>query len=118
MFGKKKAQSNSVMLPPLLQAEDAVNYNSVLDWLLGLSDKDYKIMLEVVSIFRTANKSSAKLLKIKDQPTSQLIEPQQTEAEEDADLDLMIESDSDDLTAALLADTPKPKPQKPQSPKK
>jgi hypothetical protein len=41
IFNRK--QQKLVELPALLtQPEDPVNYNSVLDYLVGLSDTDYK----------------------------------------------------------------------------
>lgn len=77
-----------VTLPAVLMAqEDPVNYNSVLDWLLGLSDKDYKVMLEVVEVYRSANKTSAKLLKVKDAPTTTLATLKPTDEEIDQALD-------------------------------
>lgn len=118
MFGKlKKNQAVApVELPPIMQPEDPVNYDTVLDWLLGLSDKDYKVMLEVVGVYRDANKTSAKLLKIKDQPTSTLMPTKQTEDEVDNDLNLLLEADPVELKAALLADEPEA-PKKPTNKK-
>jgi len=116
LFGTKVIRE-PMELPGILKPENPVNYDSVLDWLLGLSDKDYKVMLEVVEVYRGANKTSAKLLKIKDQPTTQLIEPKQTEEEKDADLDLLLETDPEDLQDAILNElTPTP-PKKAQEPK-
>lgn len=118
MFGKlkKKQAVAPVELPPIMQPEDPVNYDTVLDWLLGLSDKDYKVMLEVVGVYRDANKTSAKLLKIKDQPTSTLMPTKQPEEEVDNDLDLLLETDPAELKSALLADEPEA-PKKPTNKK-
>lgn len=113
---KGKREPQKVELPAILQPEDPVNYNSVLDWLLGLSDKDYKTMLEVVNVYRDAGKTTAKLLKIKDQPTTELLPVAQTEEQIDSDLDMLLETDPKDLQAAMLEDKPAEKPKKKQSP--
>lgn len=115
---KGKRTPQAVELPPIMQAQDPVNYDSVLDWLLGLSDKDYKVMLEVVEVYRNANKTSAKLLKIKDQPTTQLIEPKPTDEEVDEQLDTVLNTHPDDLKAAIEAEKPLKDKKKTQSPGK
>jgi hypothetical protein len=107
LFGKQR-EPQAVEIPAILQPEDPVNYNSVLDWLLGLSDKDYKTMLEVVQVYREAGKTTAKLLKIKDQPSTVLLPTAPSEEQIDADLDTMLNTHPDDLTAAFLADDDKP----------
>lgn len=120
LFKGKRIEREPMELPGILKPENPVNYDSVLDWLLGLSDKDYKVMLEVVEVYRGANKTSAKLLKIKDQPTTQLIEPKQTDEEKDADLDLLLETDAEDLTEAIMTEpipTPVKKAQEPKNKK-
>ena len=115
---KGKRTPQAVELPPIMQAQDPVNYDSVLDWLLGLSDKDYKVMLEVVEVYRNANKTSAKLLKFKDQPTTQLIEPKPTDEEVDEQLDTVLNTHPDDLKAAIEAEKPLKDKKKTQSPGK
>lgn len=106
LFGKQR-EPQAVEIPAILQPEDPVNYNSVLDWLLGLSDKDYKTMLEVVQVYREAGKTTAKLLKIKDQPSTVLLPTTPSEEQIDADLDTMLNTHPDDLAAAFLADDEK-----------
>jgi len=116
IFGAKR-EPQPVELPAILQPEDPVNYNSVLDWLLGLSDKDYKTMLEVVQVYRDAGKTTAKLLKIKDTPTTELLPVKPTEDEVDQQLTDLLETHPDDLKAAILNEEPAEKPKKAQTPK-
>ena len=110
LFAKREAQP--VELPDILQPEDPVNYNSVLDWLVGLSEKDYKIMQDVVGIYRQANKDAARALKVKDEPTTQLHPVPPTDEEIDAGLDSMLEAHPDDLRAAMEVDHPVPNSRK------
>lgn len=105
LFGKQR-EPQAVEIPAILQPEEPVNYNSVLDWLLGLSDKDYKTMLDVVQVYREAGKTTAKLLKIKDQPTTELLPAKPTDDEVDAQLDGLLETHPDDLKAAILNEQP------------
>lgn len=105
IFGKKRP-AQPMELPTILQPEDPVNYNSVLDWLLGLSDKDYKTMLEVVKVYRDAGKTTAKLLKIKDTPTTELLPTAIPDEQVDADLDLLLETNPADLKAAIENEQP------------
>ena len=116
LFGKRR-EPQPVEIPAILQPEDPVNYNSVLDWLLGLSDKDYKTMLEVVNVYRDAGKTTAKLLKIKDQPTTELLPSKPTEEEVDSQLDDLLETHPEDLRAALENEELLEKPTKKQAPK-
>lgn len=116
LFGSKR-EPQPVEIPAILQPDDPVNYNSVLDWLLGLSDKDYKTMLDVVQVYREAGKTTAKLLKIKDQPTTELLPAKPTDDEVDAQLDGLLETHPDDLKAAIMSDTPAEKSKKEHTPK-
>lgn len=116
MFGiGKKKDRPVVVIPEAMKAEDPVNYNSVLDYLVGLSDKDYKKMTGSVEIYRDANKKVAKLIGIKDEPTTSIstARPEVT----DEDLDNLLASDMKDLATAFIEDdmTPAPKPTKPQA---
>lgn len=116
MFGlKKKAERPPVVIPEAMKPEDPVNYNSVLDYLVGLSDKDYKKMTGSVDIYREANKKVAKLIGVKDEPTTSIT----TERPElsDDDLDTLLAADGKELAAAFIEDDnhPAPKPTKPQA---
>lgn len=114
LFGKRKEVGGEpVTIPAALQPEDPVNYNSVLDYVVGLSDKDYKTMTASAEIYRDANKKVAKLLGIKDEPTTTIKTDKPELGEEE--LDDMLNADPDKLKAAFLDDTPAEKPKKAQS---
>lgn len=117
LFGKGR-EPQAVEIPAILQPENPVNYDSVLDWLLGLSKQDYDKMLKVVTIYRDANMSAAKVLKVKDQATTQLIPAKLTDDEMEEQLDALLETDPADLKAAIEAEQPAPENKKPQAPSK
>lgn len=59
LFGKKRE------LPPLISDEElfpSVNFDSVMDWLVGLSDSEYLKVMKVADINRNANKDSHSIL--------------------------------------------------------
>lgn len=116
-FLKRREPKAPVELPAILQPENPVNYNSVLDYLTGLSDKDYKKMTGSADIYRKANKDVAKIVGVKDEPTHALMPEKPTEEQIDKDLDTMLEAD--DLSTAFLDDEPPaPEQHKPQAPSK
>lgn len=117
-FLKRSKQTNPVELPAILQPENPINYNSVLDYLVGLSKTDFAKMVKSAEIYREANAKVSKITGIPDEPTSQLIEPKQTDEEIDSDLDQLLETDPKDLVAAIVAAPEKPKPTKQQAAKK
>lgn len=113
LLDKFKGESKPKVLPEIpaaMQPEDPVNYNSVLDYLVGLSDKDYKKMTGSAEIYRKANKEVARLIGVKDEPTTSIT----TEKPElsDDELDSMLNAPAGDLAAAFIEDdvqTQKPK---------
>lgn len=106
LFSKrKKGASEPVSIPAALQPEDPVNYNSVLDYVVGLSDKDYKKLTASAEIYREANKKVAKLLGIKDEPTTAINTDKPELGEEE--LDEMLNADPDQLKQAFIDDAPK-----------
>lgn len=115
LFGKRKrGATEPVSIPAVLQPEDPVNYNSVLDYVVGLSDKDYKKLTASAEIYRDANKKVAKLLGIKDEPTT-TISTEKPEISDD-ELDAMLSAQPGELTTAFIDDAPvSPKPKKAQS---
>lgn len=116
LMGKRDAKP--VTLPEVLEPEDPVNYDSVLDWMIGLSESDYKLMRQVITIYRDANDKAAKALGIENTPTTQLRRIQLTDKQIDDGLDSLLETDPKDLKAAIAAEKPKAKPKKAQSPSK
>lgn len=105
-FLKKRREPKVMELPPLFQDESPVNYDSVLDWLLGLSKPDYDKMIKVVENYREAKKTEAKILKVKDEATTQLLSHKLTDDEIDDGLDTALAAEPEDLTAAFLDDAP------------
>lgn len=104
-------------IPAAMQPEDPVNYNSVLDYLVGLSDDDYKKMTRSAEIYRKANKDVAKVIGIEDEPTTAITteKPQVS----DDELDEMLNAPADELAAAFIEDEiPAAKPKKKQSTEK
>lgn len=99
-----------VLIPEALKPEEPVNYNSVLDYLVGLADKDYKKMTGSADIYREANKKVSKLTGFKDEPTTSIKNTEVT----DEELDGMLSADPDELKAAFIADDqPATEPAKP-----
>lgn len=121
MFGNlfKKREAQPVELPAALMADDnPVNYDSVLDYLVGLDNKEYDKLLKVAVIYRDANKSAAKVLGVKDQPTAKLKDDKPSDEEMDDALDQLLETDPEDLKAALNNQPEKPEVKKEQAPSK
>jgi FlaA1/EpsC-like NDP-sugar epimerase len=65
-------------LPPLISDEElfpSVDYDSVLEWLLGLSAKEYSQVLEVANIHRDAYQKSAAVLGKPNEATTFIDDP-------------------------------------------
>jgi len=117
LFGKRKrGATEPVSIPAALQPEDPVNYNSVLDYLVGLSGDDFKKMTKSAEIYRKANKEVAELIGVADEPTTS-ITTERPEIE-DAELDAMLAAPADELAQAFIDDEPATKAKKKQSPEK
>lgn len=113
---RTKRERQPVEALAILKPENPVNYDSVLDYLAGLSEEDYKKITKVTGIYREANRKAATVLDVEDQPTSALVEPKPSEDEIDQALDSML--DEPDLATAFLEDDeqPEPAPKKAQAP--
>lgn len=119
MFGIGKREKKQVELPAAIMADDnPVNYDSVLDYLVGLDAREYDKLLKVAVIYRDANKSAAKVLGVKDQPTTKLKSDTPTDEEMDNALDGLLETHPDDLKDAILTAPEKPEVKKEQAPSK
>lgn len=73
LFGNKKQE-----LPPLITDEElfpSVNFDTVLEWLVGLSAKDYAKVCEVARIHRVADQQSAAVLGRSAEPTTFIDDP-------------------------------------------
>jgi len=64
LFKRKKTQpSQSEILSEIdEQLEDVVNHNSVLDYMLELSDEDYDKLLKAAKVYREANRKVADIM--------------------------------------------------------
>lgn len=84
MFGRRKKQE----LPPLISdeelADECVNFNSVVAWLNGLSDAEFKKVINVVQIYRAGDVKVAKELEVENTPTT-FINPPEPEAQLEPD---------------------------------
>lgn len=81
LFGNKKKE-----LPPLMsEAEimgmpEVANYESALNYLIGLSDKEYDQVIKVAGIHRKAYQEAAGVLGQANEPTTFITPPEQPEA--------------------------------------
>lgn len=73
LFGGKKRESTPLILDEELFPP--VNYDTVMNWLLGLSAKEYSQILQVANIQRTADEEAAKVLGKPIEPTSFIDDP-------------------------------------------
>lgn len=111
LFSKK--DERGVERPEMFEPVDPVNYNSVLDYLVGLSKPEYDKMIKVTGIYRDANKSAAKVLGIKDEPITTIKADTPPDDDLDAELDKAL---ADGLDFEELDGTPEPpKPKKAQA---
>lgn len=86
LFGDKN-KDNLRQMPPIFHSENngmqiipaAVNYESVLAYLEGLSDEEYDKVVSVATIYRDANKKAATALGVEHEPTTFINPPENTE---------------------------------------
>lgn len=104
LFGKRQAQT--VVLPALLEPEDPVNFDSVVDWMIGLSEAERKQVDQVITIYRDANTKAANALGVPEKPTTFIKPKKLTNKQIDEGLDALLETDPEDLKTALAKDTP------------
>lgn len=90
LFGKKKRE-----FAPLISdnSTPVVNFNTVVEYLEGLSKQDLDKLLKVVNIYRNANKDVNKVLGIKDEPTATITKESRDEAEISDELDFMLDDE-------------------------
>lgn len=105
MFGLTRNKIKE--LPPIWSdnelAEMSVNYDSVVNYLLGLSDKDYDTLSKVVVIHRQANKDSAKVRGKEYEVTTYIDSPLETSPPVSIDKSgKSMLADDDELSLAFL----------------
>lgn len=101
LFGNKDKKE----LPPLMTAADFVdvaNYDSALNYLVGLSDDEYKKVINVADIHRKAYQESAAVLGTPNEPTT-FINPPEPE---------LPPADEPNFLDELADEKPKSKPKK------
>lgn len=112
LFDKKRNELPQLFAEEELADEAGVNYNSVLDWLTGLSDDDYKKVCEVAAIYRNANQEAAAALGIDNEPTSFITVPAQEVVQTmngerySVDGKNMLDEDDEDGDIAAILDEP------------
>lgn len=98
-----------IVLPAIIEPTDPVNFDSVLDWLIGLSVEDYVRMTKIAEVYRSADISAAGILGVKHKAVNKLLPKPLTDKQIDAGLDMLLETDPKDLKAAMQIDHTKPK---------
>jgi hypothetical protein len=67
IFGKDKPEPSADLLNEIdEQLENPVNHNSVLDYMLELSDDDYDKLLKSAKVYREANRKVAGIMGVPD----------------------------------------------------
>lgn len=92
---KLELDPNELYQIPLTE-EPAVNYNTVLDYIIGLSRQDFDKLNKVAVIYRTANKEANRVLGNKEEPATSIKDETPAPVSE-------IE-DGDDIATSLLDD--------------
>jgi hypothetical protein len=80
--------------------DNEISYNSVLDYLVGLSDDDHDKIFKVSAIYRKANKQASEVLGVEDQAINTIADQATTSPASDDDVS------DDELDAMLNGDTP------------
>ena len=110
LFNNNSKKADLLQSAPLWRDDPApvqpVDYNSVLEYLQGLSDEDYAKVTKVATIYRKANADACAALGIEFEPTAAIVEPEPeeqlvSELPESINLD-----DDDELDIAFLEDEP------------
>lgn len=95
-------QTKPVVLPAILEPTDPVNFDSVIDWMIGLSEPERKQVDQVITIYRDANTKAASALGVSEKATSFIKPKKLTDKQIDSDLDGLLETDPKDLKAAIM----------------
>jgi len=114
LFGNKSKSENlgSLFEDDELVTEAAVDYNSALNWLTGLSDEDYKKVCTVAEIYRKAEREAAEALGVENTPTTFIKQPEQEELTPNALASTILDDEDADIADILdesnfLEDEPK-----------
>lgn len=112
LFDKQRKE-----LPPLLSEAElepeaqAVDYSSVLDYLVGLSSEEFDKVVNVAGIYRKANEDAAAALGIENEPSTFITQPEMPENTELVPRDVnhikpktILDDDDDDADIASILD--------------
>lgn len=100
IFGNKKKELPALFSDAELGLPEVANYESALNYLIGLSDEEYAKVCKVADIHRKAYQESAGVLGAANEPTTFITPPEPPEAPK---------SFLDDEPDFLVDDKPKPK---------
>lgn len=76
LFGKKKPNIVGSYLGEPVLAEDPASYDTVVEYLRGLSPEDYTKICQVVQLYRQADYEACKVLGIENEPTTFINQPE------------------------------------------
>ena len=82
LFTKRKQKPAPQPTDPL----SGVNYNTVVEWLVGLSTADHLMVLRSAKIYRKADREVAKTLGIKNEPVTFIHPPKPIDIGDELDL--------------------------------
>lgn len=99
IFSKKKPVILSDL--DLTEEDNNINFNVVLEYVIGLSIYDYNKLFKVSGIYRAANRDAAKALGVKSEPTTSIKEDITSNVNEDDGFNL----DDDDNNTVFLEDS-------------
>lgn len=99
LFDKKPKAEPEILLADF---EDVANYESALNFLVGLSDDEYNKVVQVAAIHRKAYQEAAAVLGTANEPSTFIKPPEPA--------DMLAEDD--ELATAFLDDEPKSEPKK------
>lgn len=80
LFGNKKKELPALFSEAELSAPEVGNYESTLNYLIGLSDDEYAKVCKVADIHRKAYQESAGVLGTPNEPTTFITAPELPEA--------------------------------------
>lgn len=80
IFNKNQSKLPEFLREDEPNIESPVNYNSVLDYLVGLAEEDHDKIFKVSKIYREANKKASEVLGIDDEPTTSILESETSPA--------------------------------------
>jgi hypothetical protein len=114
LFDKKRKELPALFSESELEPEtQAAGYNEVIDYLTGLSDKDYQTVCSVAVIYREAQAKVAETLGIENEPTTFITPPEAPSNTELLPQDVnhiapktILDDDDEDADIAAILDEP------------